>query len=123
MDEVADMSVGACDSDAQKTSKLTQIQYIGKIFGIPVTMQNTVQLSQAQHTERIMVMAVVMQHQTPAIQTAQENGGGSPESAARSSGKRGFGDTADKHAGADADDVYATTESELAVSAGEAVDS
>ena len=88
------MNASACDSDAQNTWKFPQIQYIVKIFGVPVARQHQVptvpvrrttdacdsdvqqddpvELPQAQHTERDVDIAVVRQRQASAIQTVQE---------------------------------------------------
>ena len=83
---------GACESDALKTLKPTQIQYIEKIVGVAVTMQRqvptapvrgttdacdpdvqkAVNLPQVQHTERIIDVRAVMQHQTSVFQSVQE---------------------------------------------------
>ena len=62
----------ACDPDVQKAVKLPQVQ----------------------HTERVIVVQSCDHNIKTAIRTAQEKAGGSSESTARSSGRRGCGDTA-----------------------------
>ena len=106
------------------------------------------ELSQVQHTERIIDVRAVIQHQTPAIRTVQESAEvpqrqqldravdvavltqpmhsrRSPAQVQKGSPdilKLVFTETADERPGEDADDGFATTESELAVSSGEAAE-